>query len=499
MPDEESDIVQAFESGAVRGGFGPARRIDTHLSHVFLATDRAVKIKRRVKLPFADFTTLEARHRTLMAELDINRRTAPRLYLDVMPISHVAAGWALGGTEPAQDWALIMRRFEDGALFDEMAGSGKLTIELIEATAKRIAAFHRSLAPSEHPADAEYYLAIIDELVQTEADGARRLGINRSSQALFSALGRSLEMARALIEARAARGHVRRGHGDLHLRNICLFDGEPTLFDALEFDEGLATNDTLYDFAFLLMDLTHRGLAAHANVALNRYWDASGEDEEALGGLAFFMALRAAVRMAVSVEMGALREADQYLALGMDLLRPVRPRLVALGGLSGTGKSAVARALAHELDGVCGARLLRTDVVRKQLAGVGAEARLPNSSYAPQQRLDVYRVLAERAAAALSSTSVVADATFREAEARAAIAHAKGAAPFIGLWLSAPQSVRLARVRAREGDASDATVEIAAAQTEPDQLDDNWRRLNAADDLGKVLARARDSLGLKAP
>jgi predicted kinase len=251
-------------------------------------------------------------------------------------------------------------------------------------------------------------------------------------------------------------------------------------FDAMEFDERMATVDVLYDFAFLLMDLRRVGLDEHANAAMNRYWSVAGEDEEALGLLPFFMSLRACVRMAVAVEAGEFVEAQVYRTLGLRLLERETPVLVAIGGLSGVGKSAAAQALAPLLPGGAGARVLRSDVLRKQQQGLSPEERAGEHAYAPERRAQLYRDLAARAQAAIEAgASVLADATFRECAARDLIAGAAGRARFIAYWLHAPDAVRLARASGRVGDASDADAAIAAAQREPGGLDPAWRRLDA--------------------
>ena len=262
-----------------------------------------------------------------------------------------------------------------------------------------------------------------------------------------------------------------------------------TPFDALEFDPVLATGDVLYDVAFLFMDLRARGLDDLANAAMNRYWDAAGQAEDALALLPLFMALRATIRMAVAVEAGDLTDSARYRQLGLELLAPARARLMAIGGLSGTGKSTLARALAPRLPGPCGARLLRTDLLRKALAGVRPTERLSEAAYRQVGRANVYQVLARRAREALAAGgSVIADATYREDAPRAEIEAAGGGHPFTGLWLQAPTAVRVARVAGRRGDASDATPEIAAAQVEPQHLSPDWRVLDASPGVEALVA-----------
>jgi len=319
---------------------------------------------------------------------------------------------------------------------------------------------------------------------------------------------RSLERLAAvgtLLDRRAAAGKVRRGHGDLHLRNVCLFEGRPTLFDCLEFSDELASVDVLYDLAFLLMDLEHRGLADFANLVLNRYLDLTGEDD-GLAAMPLFLSLRAAIRAHVTAAgmeraaqpgakpgMGA--EARSYLDLSALLLQPGSCRLVAIGGLSGTGKSTLAAALAPSL----GARVLRSDVIRKRLFEVSPETQLPASAYTSQVSRRVYRTLRRMAADVLAAGySVIVDAVSLKPEERRsfqAIAEAAGV-PFAGLWLAAPAKTMDRRLRARRHDASDASPEVLAQQLRQDPGPMDWVRIDAAAGPEKCLAAARCALGL---
>lgn len=451
------------------------------MSHVFLGPQRVYKLKRSIRHPFCDMSSVEARRRACEAELAVNRALAPDLYEAVLPVVRDASGaLRVGGEGVAQDWVVTMRRFPDGALFDEMASAGRLTPELIRQAAAAIADFHAGSAPHAETGHAVDYRRIVEGLRRTEAEGAAALGTTPASQALFGGLEKEIARLSPLIEARRRGGWVRRGHGDLHLRNICVFNGRVRPFDALEFDPALATADVIYDLAFLLMDLRARGLDDLANTAMNHYWDLTAQPEDALALLPLFMALRAAVRMAVTVEGGDMVRAARYRALGLALLQPASPRLVAIGGLSGTGKSTLAKALAPALPGACGGRLLRTDAIRKLAAGVGPGDRLASEAYRPEARADIYRRLAEHAREALAAgSSVVADATFREAPARAAIEAAAPGGVLLRLWLKAPTGVRAARVAQRRGDVSDATREVALEQVEPEDLGPDWRTVDA--------------------
>lgn len=500
-PDDQTEIVAALESGSATGDDRPLKRVDTHMSHVFLGPGAVYKLKRSLRHPFCDMSSLEKRRAACEAELAVNRALAPDLYEAVLPVVRDAAGaLRIGGDGDAIDWIVKMRRFPDGALLEEMADAGQLTPDHLRQAATAIAGFHATLAPHTEVGHAIDYRRIIEGLRHTEAAGAAALGVEPASQALFNALEREVARLSPIIEARRKAGWVRRGHGDLHLRNICMFEGRVMPFDALEFDPALATADVIYDVAFLLMDLRARGLHALANVAMNHYWDASAQPEEGLALLPLFMALRAAVRMAVAVEAGDLVLSARYRALGVELLRPPPPPLLmAVGGLSGTGKSTLAAVLAPELTGPCGGRWLRTDTIRKVLAGVKPVTRLAAQTYQPEARATIYRVLAQHVRAALdANTSVLADATFREDPTRAAIEGAASGCLFLGLWLTAPTEVRVARVAQRHGDASDATPKVALEQVEPEKLGQAWHSINADRPLAALAADVRSRLARRA-
>lgn len=501
MTDSQDDSLAFMRSLLARGG-SKVLRIDTHLSILLLGGDLALKLKRSVKLPFVDFTQAEHRLAICERELALNRRTAPAMYQAV----HRLTRRADGALEQDGDGALVdsyveMRRFEDGHLFDVMARAGRLTPELIERLARQIAAFHESaeVGPLSDGAGR------VRRVLELNCAGLSEIGIFDIAaladlQMRFMAVW---DRHKSALDARSAQGQVRRCHGDLHLGNICLFAGEPTLFDCLEFDEELATIDVLYDLAFLLMDLWHRGLAGLANLCLNRYLDATA-DETGLALLPFFMALRAAIRaqvLALQAKAGnneAATEARSYFALAHSMLDGAAPRLVAVGGLSGSGKSTLAGRIAPQIGSPPGARVLSSDRLRKSHFGVAAQTRLPDSAYAPQVSQAIYENLRTRATEILrGGWSVVADAVFDRPEDRAAIA---AAAPdgvrFDGLWLQAPQTLLMQRVAARRGDPSDATEAVVREQARRLADGIGWPRLPAAGDMAELLAAAREALAL---
>src|SRR6516165_924091 len=490
--------------------YGPAiERVDvieTHISLVFLAGDRAYKLKRAVKYPYLDFSTPEHRRRACEAELVLNRRTAPSLYLEVRGLARMPDGRVGFATDGSGiDWVVVMRRFELSLLFDALAQTGGLSASLMHELAGHIADFHAIAERQYDRGGAEALTAIAETnhrcLLEAQHAGFARGRIDevRENSLRWGAA------VRGLLDRRRANGKVRRCHGDLHLRNICLFDDKPTLFDCLEFSEALASIDVLYDLAFLLMDLEHRGLAEFANVVLNRYLDLTGEDD-GLAAMPLFLSLRAAIRAHVTAtaldqtaaaerKQEPAAEARSYLSLAARLLRPRPRRLVAIGGLSGSGKSTLATALAPAI----GARVLRSDVIRKRLFGAAPETRLPGSAYGPEVSRRVYEALRQKATATLAAGySVIIDAVSLKPEERrsfAAVAKAT-AVPFSGLWLAAPASTMEARLRARRHDASDASPRVLAQQLRQDAGPIDWLIIDAGTGLEACLAAARRALAL---
>jgi predicted kinase len=295
-----------------------------------------------------------------------------------------------------------------------------------------------------------------------------------------------------LVARRQAAGAVRRCHGDLHLRNIVRLAGEPVPFDAIEFSEKIANIDVLYDLAFTLMDLSRQGLGALANRLLNEWlWRIAdlpaAPHDEALALLPLFLSRRAAIRAYVDSAVTAVSGADNaparaYQQAALAFLQPAPPRLVAVGGLSGSGKTTLALKLAPGIGRAPGAAVVRSDVERKRLAGVGLEARMPAGSYTPGSSARVYAVLIARAERILrAGHSVILDAVFaREDERQAAQALAeKVGVPFEGIWLDVPKDVAQARVAARRGDASDATPDVVERQFGYDLGDVQWERRQA--------------------
>ncbi len=468
----------------------PIGSIETHISWIFLAGDRAFKMKRAVKLPYVDFSTPELRLAACRKEVDLNSATAPGLYLGVKRITREAEGvFAFDGDGELVDAVIEMKRFDQALLLDRMAEAGALTPDLMTQTARMIAHFHAQ-APSVHAGRGAANLAAVLDINKAGFATSRVFG-EKEVENLDAAFRGALKRHADVLDQREAAGKVRRCHGDLHLRNICLLDGQPCLFDCIEFNDQIATVDVLYDLAFLLMDLWHRDFLELANLVANRYLDET-DNEDGFVLLPFLMAIRAAVRAHVTgtqVEesrdpSGTLRtEARAYFDLATELLEERPPHLIAIGGLSGSGKTTVAEALAPHIGAAPGARIVESDRIRKALHGVPPETRLPDKAYRQEVSERVYRETAWRADLILAEGgSVVADAVFDRPPDRLRIEKvaAERRVPFLGVWLDVSPEVMWRRVEQRRAGPSDATVDILSRQLERDAGAITWHRLDAA-------------------
>ncbi|EJN13383.1 hypothetical protein PMI42_03239 [Bradyrhizobium sp. YR681] len=481
-------------------------RIDTHAASVFLDGPRALKIKRAVRFPFLDYSTLEKRKAACEEEIRINRPLAPQIYHRVVAITQEPDGsLKIDGRGQPVEYAVDMSRFDESRTLDHLAKAGPLDANLASAAADAIAASHEA-APR---ADGAAWASSISGLIDGNSNGLRKGHhleaeeielLGQASHAMFVRL-------RPLLEERGRQGFVRRCHGDLHLANIVSIDDQPVLFDAIEFDAGIATIDVLYDLAFTLMDLLHHDQPRAANIVLNRYLAATPpENLDALSTFPLFMSIRAAIRAQVTLarlarpeahQTGILHEARRYFDLARALIHPPAPCLIAVGGLSGTGKSALARALAPGVAPQPGAVVLRSDVIRKQLFRVEYTHRLPPSTYRPEVTARIYEVLVQRARQVLAQGhSTIVDAVFASESERdelAAMARECNV-PLSGLFLVADLATRQARIGGRQGDASDATQEVAAQQEHYNIGHVGWATIDASRTQEQTLQRCRDAI-----
>ena len=469
-------LVEALRRLLARYAGGPVELVETHISCILLTPAEAYKLKKPLRLPFADFSTPAARRHFCEEELRLNRRFAPALYLDVLPVCGSVEAPRLGGDGEAIDWVLRMRRFPAGSEFDALARSGALAALDVDRFAHRLARFQAE-APLAAPDSAwgtpvqvaQTIAGVFDALAPLldDAQGVRLRRLRAWVDARQPALA-------ALWSARRTAGWVREGHGDLHLANVVRWGGEVTAFDCIEFSPDLRWIDTLADAAFFAMDLRAHGRAGLAWRFLDTYLADTGD----YGGLAVlrpYEIYRALVR-----EMaGRMRDAQgappaarpDYLACAEALAAPTQPRLLITHGLSGSGKSTVAAALLQ----AAGAVRLRSDVERKRLFGLPALADSGAQGidiYTPEATRRTFERLREGARTALEAGyMVIVDAAFlrrRERDAFHALARERGV-PFSILHCHAgvPQlRERVQHRRAAGGDPSEADLRVLARQQE---------------------------------
>jgi uncharacterized protein len=493
------------------------KRIDTHAASVFLAGDRAIKVKRAVKFPFLDYSTLEKRKQACEAEIAVNAPYAPEIYRGVVAITRERSGkLAIGGAGTPVEWAVDMWRFDEKRTLDHIAG--EIDTDLADALGCAVAAAHARKPDETKPGaatpavDPERWIAAIggyiDEHLESFAQHPEIFPVAASNE-LARRSRTTYERILPLLRERGRQGFVRRIHGDLHLGNIVLIDDKPVLFDAIEFSDIIASGDVFYDLAFLLMDLLERGLSPAANIVLNRYLAQTRRTEnlDALATLPFFLSMRAAIRAKVTaarLERAAdadhppvARAARAYFDFALRAIAPPGPAFVAVGGLSGTGKSVLARMLAPALEPMPGAVIVRSDVERKALFGQSEAEKLPPSAYTEDVNARVYAALGDKARRILAAGhSVIVDAVFAKPQERTALADAAQSAPvpLLGLFLTADVATRLARVGDRVGDASDADRAVAQAQEHYALGRLEWASVDASGTPEATLAHAKAAL-----
>jgi uncharacterized protein len=500
ITEDQAEVVEFLASPSTHAG-AAVERLETHASLVFLAGARAWKLKRAVRYDYLDFSTAERRKAMCEAEVRINRRTAPTLYLGVVAVTREPdRSLALGGSGTPVEWLIEMVRFDQGGLFDRLAERGALDLDLMRPLAAAIAQFHAAAERRSDHGGKPGMAWIIDGNAMGFAEQGGGILDPAACASLTSAARHALDHDGPLLDARRSAGFVRQGHGDLHLRNIVLIERHPTLFDGIEFNDEIACTDVLYDLAFLLMDLWRRRLPRHANALWNGYLTETA-DLEGVPLLPLFLSCRAAVRAKTSataanlqsdpLRRGELQElARDYLAIARRLLDPPAACLIAVGGLSGSGKSTVALALAPSIGAVPGAVVIRSDDIRKRLCGVDPLVRLGPEGYTADVSRRVYATVAERARrVAGGGHAAIVDAVFARSSDRDAIEQMAVAAgvPFVGLWLDAPESVLLARSERRRLDPSDADADVIRAQLAEDTGPMGWRRVDASSTIDEVL------------
>lgn len=491
MPEpglEEQQTLVAALRAALGQGAAPAELFETHISWVIVAGPAAYKIKKAVRFDFLDFSTLAARRHFCQEELRLNRRLAPQLYLGVAAVTGSAARPQLEGAGAPIEYAVRMRAFAQDALWSRRIERHLLAAPEIDELAGQLATFHlqaarappqsRWGAPDALRQAAEDNIALLESLLADAPARAHVAQLRAWQQACLRTL-------RPVFERRKADGHVREGHGDLHCGNILTLDGKVAAFDCIEFDAALRWIDVMHDIAFVRMDLRRQGLGALAARLLNAYLELTG-DYEGVAVLHYYEAQCALVRTKIALlrarqadATGALacrRQADALLAAAHDAANPPRPAIVVLHGLTGSGKSTVARELVELL----GAVQLRSDVERKRMHGIGSAAGPAGAQvatlYSRQATEAVYlrlRVLA--ASLAEAGMTVVVDACSLKRQERAAFEAVAAAqeVPLVFVDVHAREATMRERIikRRRHGadpsDADEAVLDLQLRVDEP--------------------------------
>jgi hypothetical protein len=490
--------------------------IETHISSVLLVGPYAYKIKKPVDFGFLDFSTVELRRVSCEEEVRLNRRLAPDVYLEALPITGTLDAPVLGGDGEPIDWAVKMRRFDEGLLLS--AHPELLDRALMEQLGREIARFHARVnvsQPEDECGQPDLVVAPMRqnfEQIRLLERGERTLQrlqrLEEWTETQFGAL-------RPLLQARKQSGVVREGHGDLHLGNIAMDAGSPIIFDGIEFSCALRCIDVMNDIAFLAMDLQHQRRPDLEAWFVNAYVEEGG-DYGGLPLLRFYQVYRAMVRAKVATlrlsqialppeQIKPLRdEFEAYLDLAERLAQPSRGALLITHGVSGTGKTVVT----GELLGPLHAVRVRSDVERKRLAGLAAAERsgsgLDEGLYSASATLRTYEHLAAAARAVLDAGfAAVVDATFLQREQRRQFATLARLAevPFLILDFEAPLDTLRARVSrrvARGRDASEAGLEVLDRQLQRREPLDDEERAHAVSitpekpaDPAQILALAR--------
>jgi len=486
MSNDQSEVVE-FLAGQT------SEWVETHISLIFLGDGIVYKLKRAVTLPYVDFSSLESRRHACETELTLNRRTAPMLYRRVAAVTRAEdGGLEWNGPGAVLDWVVEMNRFDR----DKQLDHAPLDKTIVQDLADAVVAMHQGAQVTPERGGFDGLLWVTEGNLESFRRAAPGIFDPAAVAALTARSLAELERHRDLLEWRRLSGKVRRCHGDLHLGNICLIDGKPVLFDAIEFSDRIACIDMAYDLAFLVMDLHRQGMGEFAALLLGRWLSVTGEFE-ALPLLPLMLSLRAAIRSHIAGIQGKADEAGAYFERAEAYLAPSPPRLVAVGGLSGTGKSHLSRKIAPFLGAAPGAVVLRTDVIRKLLMGVPPETRLPPEAYSETVTEKVYGALYAQADQVLrAGHAVIIDAVSALPEQRRALADlaARLDVPFDGLWLEAGAEDLRRRITERRNNASDATVAVLDRQLDFDLGAMDWTLIDSSGDKERTVELARGIL-----
>ncbi len=459
----------------------PIQLVQTHVSYVLLTGEYAYKLKKPVNFGFLDYSTLERRRHFCAEELRLNQRTAPALYLDTIAIVKMGDRYSLAAdaeVDNVVEYAVKMRQFPQSALLSQCFERGELTEDLLRQLAEAIARFHQTAETNDYIQTFGTVAAIRQSIDENYEQTVQYIG-GPQTQTQFDETRAYTDCffgtQADLLQRRVEQGKIRACHGDLHLNNICYWQNQLLLFDCIEFNESFRNVDVMFDIAYIIMDLTVAGRTDLAATFLSHYVEQTG-DWEGLQVLPLYVSRQSYVRAKVtsfllndaaipeSAKQEAAIKAAKYYTLAWAYVQPRQGRLIVMVGLSGAGKSTVARELSRQL----GAIQIRSDAVRKHLAGLPLSDRGDASVYSPEMTAKTYdRLTTLGGLLAQQGYTVILDAKFdRIALRQRAIAQATAyELPLTFVYCTAPESVLQARVQARQGDIADATLAVLAQQS----------------------------------
>ncbi|MBD1842400.1 AAA family ATPase [Cyanobacteria bacterium FACHB-63] len=452
--------------------------VQTHVSYVFLTGDYVYKLKKPVNFGFLDYSTLEKRKHFCDEELRLNQRGAAELYLGVLPVTQAGEKFVLGGDGEVVDYVVKMQQFPQEALLSEMYDRGELTEQHLIDLAKVLAAFHQSAPTNDYILSFGEVSQIRQAIDENYEQTVGYIGIAQTQEQFDQTKAYTDQLFaenEALFQSRVEHRFIRECHGDVHLRNICFWNSKILLFDCIEFNEPFRFVDTMFDIAYIIMDFDARNRPDLSNLFLNAYLEQSG-DWEGLQVLPLYNSRQSYVRAKVtsfllsdssvpeSVKAEAKETASRYYRLSWEYTKPKQGKLILMSGLSGSGKSTIASNLARE----SGAIQIRSDAVRKHLGGIGLDEKGDDSLYSAEMTQKTYDRLRDLGITLASQGyTVILDAKYDRQSLRAPVieqAQAQGIAIEI-LYCEASEEVLRDRIAQRQGDISDADLEVLARQT----------------------------------
>ncbi|MGP1375820.1 MAG: AAA family ATPase [Almyronema sp.] len=454
----------------------PIELVQTHVSYVLLTGEFAYKLKKNVNFGFLDYSTLEKRQHFCQEELRLNRRAAAPIYLEVVSIGKTGDRFQLGEGE-AVEYAVKMRQFPQSALLSHLFEQGALTAELLQRLAQAIAEFHTEAETNDYIrgfGEVAQIRASIDENYAQTTDFIGGPQTQTQFDQTQAYTDRFFAQEQALFQQRIDQNRIRACHGDLHLNNICLWQDQLYLFDCIEFNEPFRFVDVMFDIAYIVMDLEAGDRPDLRTVFLNHYVEQTG-DWEGLEILPLYVSRQSYVRAKVTSfllndpsvlaaeKTKASRKAAPYYRLAWAYTQPQQGQIFVMSGLSGSGKTTTARQLAQQI----GAIHIRSDAVRKHLAGVPLAAKGSDAIYTPEMSQKTYaRLLDLGIRLAKRGYPVVLDAKYdRQAMRQAVIEQAEAKdIPLQILYCDIPPAVMQQRLQQRTGDIADATPAVLAQQ-----------------------------------